>query len=153
MSDHATILGKFQQREFLVEDRLAWIPSVGEFMLAGEIGCRGNLIITVEKTLEVLEEGNDPLVQTIEYSYNASVRSAGSFLRYDNAHPHPGHSTPHHRHDMDWRNNSEELPNSPVCIGYDWPTLGEFLEEVEKWYWVHRDQLPDPDGIPKLGLR
>jgi hypothetical protein len=26
-------------------------------------------------------------------------------------------------------------------------------DNVERWYWENRDELPEPDGAPKLGLR
>ena len=46
------------------------------------------------------------------------------------------------------------MPGSPTWMGEArWPTLGEFIETVEAWYWENRDRLDDPDGFPPLGLR
>ena len=88
------------------------------------------------------------------YAYNASVRGHGNFLRHDNAHAYPGHPDQHHRQEFDWH-TGEELRGFPLWVGTEggWPTLGDFIEEVCEWYWEHRNELPEPDAEPVLGLR
>lgn len=126
----------------------------GLLTIQGEISCLGNIVIKVDKTLAILDDGTpDPPVQTILYAYNASVRGRDSFLRHDNAHTYPGHSDEHHRHDFDWK-TGENLPGSPLWVGPGgWPTLSEFIEEVRDWFWKHRDELPGPDAYVELGAR
>ena len=137
---------------FVREQTLTFEKLEGLYTLRGEIACLGNIVITVNKTIEILEsDGDDDFVQTLTYSYNASVRGAKSFLRNDNAHPHDGHCDSHHRHDLDWRTEAN-LPGSPHWVGEGgWPTLGQFIEAVADWYWSHRDELPEPDAFPVLG--
>ena len=148
--------GDFVQRHTL---RYVGIP--GHIIIVGQVACLGNIVLTVEKYLEVLDgrvsgpevlDGDDDAeVQTIIYAYNASVRGHGNLLRYDNTHRWRGHADDHHRHRMDWRNNSRELPGSPEWVGYDrWPHLGDFMQEARDWYWEHRDELPDRDGVPDI---
>jgi hypothetical protein len=131
---------------------LQWISEPGSIRLSGEIACLGDIVITVEKALEILDDADDPLVQTLDYSYNAHIRDHRTFLRYDNAHAHPGHSTLNHRHECDWR-TEDEAPGSPACLGTDWPTLGEVIEEVGRWRWENYDAIPNPEACPVLGLR
>ncbi len=149
---HDGHMGQWVAKGFVASDTLVWTTYAGAITLKGELGCRGNIVIRVSKTLEVLDgEGQDALVQTVEYSYNASVRGHGTFLRVDNAHVHPGHRDAHHLHREDWRTKAE-LPGSPEWIGVDgWPTLGGFIQMVDDWYWSNRSQLPEPDGEPTLG--
>lgn len=123
--------------------------------LSGEIACKGQIVISVEKFLAVLEgEGPTALVQTEWYSYNVFVRGWHNILRYDNQHPrllYPGHPDPHHKHEFDWR-SGEENRDSPKWVGEEgWPTLGEVIREVERWYWQNRSDLPEPDRYPEIG--
>lgn len=98
-------------------------------------------------------EGWDAYVQTYQYRYNAFVRSQHNILRYDNTHTYPGHADPHHKHTYD-PDTGARLPDSPHWIGQDdWPTLGEVIEEVERWYWEHRAKLDNPEGFPDLEAR
>lgn len=126
----------------------------GNLAIAEEISCLGDIVIRVEKNLTVIDDGTaDPPVQTVDYTYNASVRGARSFLRHDNLHPYPGHRDSHHRHDLDWR-NERDLSGSPSWVGVEgWPTLSEFTEEVEQWYWKHKDEFPKPDKYGELDVR
>jgi hypothetical protein len=124
----------------------------GVLRMRGEIACSGGLVVDVRKFLEVLDgEGQDARVQTFEYKYNAFVRGGHNVLRYDNTHPYPGHADAHHKHVYD-RETGRQVPGSPFWIGADrWPTLGEVLDELERWYWENRDDLPE--GFPSLGVR
>ncbi len=155
---HDSRMEHFYSSGFVCSDTLVWEAVPGALKLTGEIGCKGNLVIGVEKLLVVLDPDGDPEdlnveVQTVRYAYNAFVRGHGNLLRHDNIHAHPGHPDNHHRHEFDWKTD-EELDGFPAwCGAGGWPTLGEFIDEVASWYWTHRAELPEPDGEPELGLR
>jgi hypothetical protein len=150
-------MGRLLGEGFVQSDTLCFEAAAGYVRLEGEIACMGNIVITVTKFIRVVEHAADgePMVQTLTYAYNAHVRNHNTFLRVDNAHPHPGHADNHHRHRQDWRASQEtELAGSPEWIGEaGWPTLAEFVREVHDWYCAHSDHLPVPDGAPRLGLR
>lgn len=134
---HENYMDQLRATDFIGNDSLEIPPfESGLFKIRGEISCLGNIAVRVEKTLVVLgEEGEtDPLVQTVDYAYNASVRGYKSFLRYNNLHTVPGHKDAHHKNSFDWQ-TEEHLPGSPEWVGEaGWPTLGEYLEEVREWY-------------------
>ncbi len=148
-------MDQMRSKGFVGTDNLA-LDDIGANILAmtGEIACRGQIVVRVEKYLEVLEgQGLDAYVQTFEYKYNAFVRGRNNILRYDNSHRFPDHGDAHHRHKYDWT-SGKELSGFPEWVGeHGWPTLGEVLEEVERWYWENRDDLPEPDKYPELGTR
>lgn len=148
-------MDQMRRREFVGDDSLR-LENIGSGVLAmtGEIGCRGQIVVQVEKYLLIFDgEGLDANVQTFDYKYNAFVRGRNNILRYDNAHSYPGHGDAHHKHMFDWQ-TGEQLPGFPEWVGENgWPTLGEVLEEVEQWYWGNRDDLPEPEKYPKLELR
>lgn len=126
--------------------------------LKGEIACRGNILITVEKSLRVQGDarGDNALVSTSYYTYNASVQGHGNVLRYDNTHDRPGHPDRHHKHLMDWaiRDERDDPNHQVIWVGVDsWPTLGRVIQEVQEWYWLNRETLPSPESYPILGLR
>lgn len=80
-------------------------------IMEGEIHCLRGIVVHVYKVLAILRgEGDEAIVETVRYSYNAFVRGYGTFLRHDNAHPHPGHGDAHHRHFGDWRTGKESEP-------------------------------------------
>lgn len=124
---------------------LAAIP--GGFRIYGTIACNGRIVISVSKRLALLDDSNDPYVQTVKYAYNAFVAGHGAFLRHDNVHVQPGHADAHHVHHMNWR-DGREVPGSPTCCGEQgWPNLSQFIDAVQLWYDEHREELPDPDGV------
>jgi Family of unknown function (DUF6516) len=143
---HETCLANLKARpsRFVGDDTLEFSFKPSRVEISGEISCLGDIVIAVRKTLGVLSgQGMDAVVATNAYAYNASVRGHDNFLRYDNAHPHPEHHDDHHRHDMNWR-TGEELPGSPCWVGASgWPTLTQFIEFAEEWYWEHLTQLPN----------
>lgn len=142
-------MDRLYRETFIVADNLRWDPVFQHIRLVGQIACYGDLVITVEKALKILDGEANPLVQTVSYAYNASVRSHGTIRRYDNA-EHHGFATPHHRHDFDWRSNVENN-GSPVHVGDDgWPTLARFIREMQDWFNANRDSLPNPSGVPVL---
>ncbi len=122
-----------------------------EILLEGEIACLGNILITVDKTLEILQDyRKNALVQTVIYNYNVSVRGYGNVFRYDNSHARIGHPDNHHKHEFDWKLNDQD-EGKVIWIGAEkWPTLGEVIEEARDWYWSNQSELPD--GYPELGL-
>jgi hypothetical protein len=91
----------------------------------------------VHKIIQVLPQPKgEPLVQTVDYSYNARVRGLGNIFRYD--FPHSDHNRFHHVHRFDaFADHEQETVQE--C---EWPTLGQVLEELERWYYLNREQLP-----------
>jgi hypothetical protein len=145
----------FRSSGFVGEDSLEFdFWEAGLLTIKGEISCLGDIVISVNKTLEVQDDGmTDPPIQTFLYAYNAFVRGQNSFLRHDNTHRYPDHADEHHRHELDWR-SGEELAGSPLWVGSDgWPTLGKFMEEVEGWYWKRRAELPNPESYGAIDVR
>ncbi len=135
---------------FVQTDGLYVTALSGEILIQGRIACLGEIVITVMKGIEVIEQAADPIVQTRFYNYNASIDSYSSFLRYDNSHIHPGHHDEHHKHEIDWR-TGDERSGSPWWVGREgWPTLGQFIREVEAWYYENAQQLPNPAGVAKI---
>lgn len=145
---HDACMEAAYQRGFVQKDNLGWEAFSGGFWLRGAIVCLGQITITVEKTLVVVNEATTEVV-TRRYAYAASVRHHGQIFRHDYA-EHHGHPDPHHRHDFDWRTDVE-APGSPTWVGRGgWPTLGQFIEMVEAWYHEHRSELPQPDAVADL---
>lgn len=154
-STHENRMDQFRSGGFVGEDTLAFdFGAANVLTIKGEISCRGDIVVRVEKNLIVIDDGTaDPLVQTVDYAYNASVRGENSFLRYNNLHRLPGHKDPHHKNSFDWK-TEKHLPGSPAWVGVEgWPTLSEFIEEVEGWYWKHRGELPNPESYGALDIR
>jgi len=152
MDIHETAMARFVRDGIVSDHALTLDAFPGGIRMQGDIACRGGIVISVDKILDTVGEDSEQMVQTATYSYNASIRGYNAFLRNDNAHLHPGHIDPHHRHEYDWE-RGDEMPGSPLWVGADrWPTLGQFIEEVDRWYWEHRDVLPDPDAEARLGL-
>lgn len=152
---HENRMDQFRSSGFIGEDTLAFdFIAANLLRIKGEISCRGDVVIRVEKNLVVIDDGTtDPLVQTVDYAYNASVRGENSFLRYNNLHVLPGHQDAHHKNFFDWK-TEKHLPGSPEWVGVEgWPTLGEFIEEVEHWYWEHKEELPNPESYGALDVR
>jgi hypothetical protein len=150
---HRAYLDSFIAEEFVGFHTLAFIDdNPYEISLKGEIACLGHLLITVDKTLEILQgSGENALVQTIVYDYNVSVRGYGNVFRYDNCHSRTGHPDNHHKHEFDWKLN-EQGEGKVVWIGAEkWLTLDQVIAEAKDWYWANKDDLPE--GYPELGLR
>jgi len=134
------------------EDDLSGV-SIPQLRLQGLIACRGKISITVDKYLDIIDgSGDDALIQTVSYAYNASVQGFGNILRYDNRDDyfvvHSAHKDKHHKHSFNWltdTQNFEEL----TWVGYDnWPTLGQVIEELQDWYWSNYANLATHIGDP-----
>ena len=152
---HDGHMGQLRKTGFVGADTLELIAWPQRLLMIGDIGCLGDISITVEKYLavvtpdatpaDVLDGDHDIVVQTRLYSYHAQVCGHGAILRYDNNHPWPGHEDEHHVHRCDWRNHDDD-PGRVDWVGADaWPTLGDVIAEVMSWYYEHRDELPRRD--------
>lgn len=135
-------------------DTLEIIPWPKQLVMVGDIGCLGDITLTVEKylrvmtpdatPLDVLDGDHDIVVQTYMYAYHASIRGRGAILRYDNCHGRTGHADWHHVHRCDWRTDDDV--GHVHWVGEEaWPTLGDVIQELETWYYANRDELPRPD--------
>ena len=156
---HETVMDQYKSKDFVGKDSIQCVPLIPDrYKLFGEISCKGNILITVEKRLNVVVNSpQDPIVQTYCYAYNASVRNFHNIIRYDNQDQvfgfRAGHQDPHHVHEFDWRTGQEKR-GSPFWVGRSkWITLGEFIGKVENWYWSNFCDLPNPYDYPELGLR
>jgi hypothetical protein len=120
------------------------------FLMEGEIGCLGEIVIGVQKVIEIVGwVNNEPMVQTSMYAYNVSVRGMHTIFRYDTQHPdrlYAGHADPHHKHDFNWK-TGDPLPESPIWTGaLMWPTLGDVIWEARDWHAEHFSELIHPDA-------
>ena len=154
---HDSVFNKFIDRGFVSDSTLEFCPYPNAFRLAGEIACLGEILIQVDKFLDILEGCNDDaIVCTRWYAYNVSIKNYGNVFRYDNQDPdylRDGHLDEHHKHLFDWRLNVECL-DSPKWIGESgWLTLGQVIEEAHDWYWQNQHLLPKPDSYCKLKNR
>jgi hypothetical protein len=151
---HNRHIGQLRATSFVGADTLELIAWPRQLVMVGDIGCLGEITLTVEKYLrvliahaspsDVLGGDHDIVVQTYVYSYHASVRGHGAILRYDNNHGRSGHPDWHHVHRCDWR--SDDDVGRVEWIGEDkWPTLGDVIQELMDWYYANRDDLPRPD--------
>ena len=154
MAVHETVMNQLRRSDFIREDTLALEEGEGFLRLGGHIACKGGIVITVNKILEILEgEGEDAMVQTAKYSYHVQFRGGNSIFRYDNAHSWDGHADSHHKHLFD--SNGVEEENSPIWVGEAaWPKLNDVIHEVVDWYCDNMHNIADPDVFPDLnGLR
>ena len=156
---HETIINQFKANNFIGDETLKFTPSIPSIKLSGEIGCCGNIVISVDKLIDVISgSGVNAVVQTRCYAYNVFIRNRFNLFRYDNQDDYfsslfAEHKDIHHKHLFDWE-TGEELSDSPIWVGEDsWPTLGEVIQEAEEWYWSNQDKLEYPDSYPDLDLR
>jgi hypothetical protein len=155
---HETVIRQFIDTGFIGSENLAFSPQPNrKIRLKGEISCLGEIIISVDKMLDILDwVDDDAIVQSRWYAYNASVKNHGNILRYDNqdfGYLRPGHLDEHHRHSFDWH-DGHEYPTSPTWIGRDqWPVLSDVIFEIQDWYWDNRILLPFPDSYSEIEIR
>ena len=121
--------------DHFVEDDTLEIETTGAIVLwSGVLSCRDGIEIQVRRQQRTWMRSGGRWVETIEYSYHVMVRAGDavrSLFRYDNAHPHPGHSDAHHRHAYDDAGNNESVS----WVGEaGWPTLGDVIEEAYEWW-------------------
>ena len=74
---HESRMDGFATSGFVGEHNLGFeFEGSGVLVIEGEISCLGDIVIRVEKYLDVLEEDTpDPLVRTYSYSYNQTSTS------------------------------------------------------------------------------
>lgn len=149
-------MSQLRASTFVGADNLRLVAQPALLLMIGDIGCLGNILVTVEKYLAivtdettpagVLDGDHDALVHTITYAYHAGIRGGGMILRYDNNHPWPGHPDEHHVHRGNWRDADDDSGKIEWVGEQHWPTLGEVVQEVMDWYEANRDELPNPDA-------
>ncbi len=144
---HETVLGHLEYRGLLVEESLQLLPgALGQLQIVGDVVLRDRVLrLRVVKGLEMLDEDDDPCVQTSFYSYNVHLPGRGNVFRYDS--PHDGaddnhqHHQQHHRHQYDPFSADPKLYTVTLIEGGDWPLLAEVIEEADEWYWANRVRL------------
>lgn len=147
---HDTVFDKYRKNYFVLFDTLRFeeVVLVDTLRFAGNVYFAGGLRLTADKLLKTRIVESDATtvteVRTVKYRYNVSVTRwaskilgipAGNIFRYDNDHPHwrfPGHTSEHHKHTFEPIGKQES--HSPVCIGHDWPTMGEVMQECQDYY-------------------
>jgi len=152
---HSKVMSQFKQTGWVFGETLEFVPLPGQgYILAGEIACRGRIVIRVRKLLRYVDPSNpdDDRIGTVTYSYNVSVRGVGNIFRYDNAHAHSGHGDEHHRHQFDM-NGACHPPAE--WIGVDkWPHLSHVISEARDWHSDNYSTLSDAEGfVPVEHLR
>ena len=137
-------MGQYIYKGFVDEDRVTYgFGANGLFFFNGEIFLRARTLrVDVSKSLEV-GEGADPLVQTINYSYNVSIAGRRNVFRYCSPHDPDGtdHHVQHHRHQYDPFGPDPSRETIRLITDGDWPVLGQVIEEAESWYWDNHDHL------------
>ena len=137
LETHNAVMQRLLLGDFVLKDGIS-IRSFGNgfFLMSGTVECQGPISLEVEKFLGIVDR-TGPLVQTVEYSYNAALQGIGNILRYDS--PHPTHNQYHHVHRYDVLNNSAEKVE-PIGDD-DWPTLGKVIEELSDWYYGNYEAI------------
>ncbi len=120
-----------ERHSFVLEDRTAFTRSTEEgrefVSLAGQVTCRGGIVIEVEKVLAVrLNARNETQVRGLSYRYHAPAPGRGNLLRYDNAH----HVDEFDRHEYDFVSHEQR----PIQIlgREELPTLIEIVSELDE---------------------
>lgn len=91
--------------------------------IVGQIECSHDLIIAVDKWLDVTRRRRQYVVQGSSYSYHAWLRHSRHILRYDSAHG----LERLHRHQFDFETGDEQV--SQIQID-ELPSLDEFIREA-----------------------
>jgi len=138
---HNTIMGQFVSEGFVLSDGLSLYPvGQGLLVISGEVRCLGGIVLNVAKVLEIVRnDSNNPIVQTVAYSYNASLEGVGNIVRYDSPHDHRPH---HHVHRFDVLNGDSDGTVDDVKDD-GWPTIGDLLSELRDFYYANFDRLKD----------
>jgi hypothetical protein len=134
---HETIMGRFVDGGFVIEDTLNIYPVGARLVvITGSLPCLGDIRLDVRKLLRFVSEveGPNELVQTVEYNYNASL-DIGNIVRYDS--PHPDHNQFHHVHRFNVF-DGDHIGEVSACA---WPTLGDVIGELEGWYYDNYHRL------------
>ena len=97
--------------------------------IQGHVFCLGNVVLEVEKYLQMMERENGQLfVRGFSYRYHAFVPGEHSLVRYDNSH---GEDV-YHRHAFEPVTGQEtEITD---LTRNEFPTFSEILDELEEIY-------------------
>jgi hypothetical protein len=152
ITTHEANMERLRSGGFVGVDTLAWERNPRSVRLFGEIACLGDIVITVDKTLEIVDgKGSQARILGRLYSYNVHLRNGAVIFRYDNLDTRAGHADAYHKHIY----GSLDSPEGHVAwVGIDrWPTLGDVIEEARVWREANLHNLKDPDAFPTLGMR
>jgi hypothetical protein len=147
---HENIMDQFRRSDFVSADtlRIDDFSQIGTYLVQGEIGCQGNIVVTVHQILDVVAGGDIPEVHVSRYSYNVRVLGQHNVFRYDNCHPHEGHQDSHHKDVFNFITGDRV---DTIWVGEGkWPTLGEVIEEARTWGSQNRDLLDNPNAFPTV---
>lgn len=126
---HDRQLSRFDH--FILLNTLRFELTEHQIFVRGRLHCGCDTYLDVDETIIRRTDG---LVRSVKYSYHAGVLfpARRDLFRYDNAHPHRGHSDEHHKHRFQFDSGSELKP--PVWIGQAGrPFLDDVLSELETW--------------------
>ncbi len=125
---------------FVLADTVTFTPysNAGIIVLSGTITCLGGIVITVEKTLDVLSgTGANAFVQHNFFNYHAHLAGGPSIFRYDSPCEHRDY---YHKHIFDTFGSGEQrierIENVEAV-----PTLGKVIAELDGWYWTNRERI------------
>lgn len=135
----------FIARGFVQSDTVTFTPyaDAGIVVLSGAITCLGGIVITVEKTLDIVSgKGANSFVQHSFFNYHAHLAGGPNIFRYDSPCDHRNY---YHKHVFDTFAGGEQqiLRLDDVDAV---PTLGGVLGELEGWYWTNRARLGAWEG-------
>ncbi len=162
---HNCIMGQLKRSEFVGVDAVEIDREGMEISIDGQVACKGCLVIDVHKDLICLGDPSEdnPLVQTIAYSYDVFIEGRGNIFRYDNFHPgflYEGHRDEHHKHIFGWPPRPDDLGRVEWVGRERWPTLGEVVFEAMTWHASNYEALAeigiDPESYarnPRSGPR
>lgn len=142
LETHDTVLQQFVSSGFVLSNDLSFWPyGEGLFVMTGDLRCLGHITLRVAKVLEVVGgEHRNPMVQTVAFSYNASIEGLGNIVRYDSPHSEE-HRPTHHAHRFDVLKG--DLEGTVEDMADDtWPTIGDVLSELREFYYEHFNDLP-----------
>jgi len=141
---HAAVMGHRQDEGFVLEDGLMLDRVPVGYRMSGSILCAGGLRVEVRKVLRIVSgEAATAMVQTVDYTYHATLDGFGNLLRYCSPHDddaHPEHKPYHHKHSYDVL-GGDVVGSIEAIAEDDWPTLGEVLAELRDWYSTHAERI------------
>lgn len=136
---HDSNMQMLKAEGFVLDDDLRFQPFGDQLIaLTGAIRCEGEIIVEVEKMLEVQSgSGHNAFVLTTQYRYHAMLPDGRNILRYENSDHHQFDHV--HRYDpsaVDRKGTFQRIQARD-----DVPTLGDVLRELRSWYEEHADRL------------
>lgn len=143
---HQNVLNQFFQRGFIIFlGGLAFELVGGQLIIDGRLHCLGNIYIDIAQRARPTDWiGGEPVMQTVGYSYNVSLRYAGNVFRYDS--PHPTHNRDHHVHRFDVLDGDTDGTLMFLYQDDRVPDLGDVLAAIGS---TKRNGSPKPSGVLK----